>query len=127
MDMRKLFAVGAVFLVTSLVVTIGFFCASYRAMPNVVVDDARKAEVLILGAKSGNPYTHGVSIRGSGDIDGEATMSLMLNGEPYKVTKLRGRIDFEWGGDWYAETAEIRYEPVKVRSGKVVLHYRFYQ
>ena len=34
---------------------------------------------------------------------------------------------FEWGGDWYAETATVRYEPAGVRSGKVVLHYRFHK
>jgi len=52
---------------------------------------------------------------------------LLLHGEPYKVAKLSGKVDFEWGGDWYAETAEIRYEPEDVRSGKVVLYYRFRQ
>ena len=52
---------------------------------------------------------------------------MLLGGEPYKVKKLSGKVNFEWGGDWYSETAEIRYEPVKVRSGRLILHYRFHR
>jgi hypothetical protein len=81
----------------------------------------------VVGEKTGKRYTHGITIRGIGQIDGEGIISLLLNGEPYKVAKLSGKIDFQWGGDWYSETATIRYEPTIVRSGKLVLRYRFHQ
>ena len=96
-------------------------------MPSVVVSDVRQPETLVLGKKTGNPYTYGITIRGSGEIDGEAKISLLLNGEQYRVEKLSGKVDFEWGGDWYSETAEIRYEPGNVRSGKLLLRYRFHR
>ena len=101
--------------------------ASFIKMPSVSVSDVMRNETLVLGTKTGKPYTHGVTIRGSGEIDGDATISLMLNGETYKVAKLHGSIDFEWGGDWYSETAEVLYEPTNVRSGNVALHYKFHQ
>jgi hypothetical protein len=113
--------------VGSLAVGAWFLWVSFIKMPSVSISDVRQCETLVLGTKTGNPYTHGITIRGSGEIDGDATISLLLNGEQYKVAKLNGRIDFAWGGDWYSETAEVRYKPTSVRAGKVVLHYRFHQ
>jgi hypothetical protein len=46
-----------------------------------------------------NPEVYGINIRGSGNIDGEATISLILNEEPYKTEKLKGLVSFNWGGD----------------------------
>jgi hypothetical protein len=98
-----------------------------RPAPSALVCDVRQAEILVLGEETGNPSTYAISIRGSGQIDGEATVSLLLNGRPNKVEKLRRMVDFQWGGDWYSETAKVQYEPSGVRSGKVVLHYNFHK
>jgi hypothetical protein len=90
------------------------------------VRNVREAETLVLGRETGSPYTWAISIRGSGRIDGEATISLLMGeGRPYQTEHLSGTVDFEWSGDWYSETARVRYEPVNVRSGNVVLRYRF--
>jgi hypothetical protein len=97
------------------------------APPSVTVQDVRKAETLVLGQETGEHHTSGIWVHGSGYIDGEATISLQLGGTPYKVAKLAGKVDFTWGGDWYSETAEVRYEPAPARSGHVVLRYRFSQ
>jgi hypothetical protein len=114
------------FVVAAATVAIAWYVwSSFIMMPSVTVSDVHQRETLVLGSKVGNPYTYGITIRGSGNIDGEAIISLMLNGEPYKVAKLSSKFDFEWGGDWYSETAEVRYEPRNVRSGRVTLRYRF--
>lgn len=97
------------------------------SMPSVAVKDARQPETLVIGQRVGNAHTYAITLRGSGQVDGRATITLLLRGQPYKVAELSGAVDFRWGGDWYAETAEIRYEPANVRSGKVVLHYQFHQ
>jgi hypothetical protein len=94
--------------------------------PSVAVKDVCQAETLVIGKKTGNNTITGFRISGTGEIDGEAAISLLLGGEPYRVEKLSGKVEFKWGGDWYADTARIRYEPVNVRSGKVVLRYEFY-
>lgn len=93
--------------------------------PSERVHDVCQAETLVLGQETGDLHTYGISIHGSGYIDGDATISLLLNGQPYKVEKLSGRFNFEWRAEWYAETASVRYEPAGVRSGKVVLYYEF--
>jgi hypothetical protein len=125
--MKKLLLAGGLLLAALLAIAVWFLCAPDILMPSVTITDVRQPGSLVLGKETGNAYTHGITIRGSGEIDGEATISLLLNGKPYKVAKLRGKVNFEWGGDWYSETAEIRYQPANVQSGKVVLQYRFYQ
>ena len=90
--------------------------------PSASVRDVREAETLVLGSPTGGS-AYAISIRGSGRLDGEATITLLLGGQPYRVERVTGPVDFRWGGDWYSETAEVRYEPANVRSGKVVLHY----
>ena len=66
-----------------------------------------------------------MSLRATGQLDGQATFTLMLNDKPYSVDRADGPVFFEWGGDWYADTAHIRYEPDNVKAGSVTLHYSF--
>ncbi|HMF16053.1 MAG TPA: hypothetical protein VKE98_02550 [Gemmataceae bacterium] len=122
--MKRLLVVGGVLLATLVAIAVWFFADPL--LPNVTISDVRRPETLVLGKETGNP-PYGITIRGSGEVDGEATLSLLLNGEAYKVEKLSGTVSFEWGGDWYSETAEIRYEPINVRSGKLIFHYRFHR
>jgi hypothetical protein len=112
---------GAVFGVAAWLKQRGFI-----GMSSVAVTDVRRAEILVLATKDTGANVHALTIRVSGEIEGQATLTLILNGEPYKTEQLTGKISFEWGGDWYADTAEIRYEPVNVQSGNVKLQYRFH-
>ena len=66
-----------------------------------------------------------MEIRGSGRIDGKARIVLMLNGAPYKTADIDGKINFAWGGDWYADSMELRYQPLEVRSGELAMDYYF--
>jgi hypothetical protein len=72
-----------------------------------------------------NPRVVSLDIRGVGSIKGTAEIHLMLDGKTYKTEMLSGQVSFRWGGDWYSPTAEIRYRPVKVESGKLELRYHF--
>jgi len=47
------------------------------------------------------------------------------NEKPYKTEKLSGKVEFHWGGDWYADTAEIRYNPITVNSSQFKIIYSF--
>lgn len=98
-------------------------CAKYDHM--VRVSDVQKQEVITLKNEPKRGEVHGISIRGRGTIDGEARIDLMLNGSPYKTERLSGKVNFSWGGDWYSDTAEIRYEPIKVSAGELWIQYRF--
>jgi len=66
-----------------------------------------------------------MALRGYGKIDGEAQLSLMLDGKPYKTEMIKGTVNFKWGGDWYADSMELRYEPQIVNSGKITIEYSF--
>ncbi len=95
-------------------------------MPVVMVKEVRQPETLIITHPASNVHIHSLTVRGAGEIDGQASITLMLNGQPYKTESLGGTVDFQWHGDWYEQTAEIRYDPVNARSGEVLLHYRFH-
>ncbi len=92
----------------------------------VAVRDVQQPDVVILQRKGSSGNVDGITIWGVGTIDGEAKVSLMLNGEPYKIENLRGRIALTWRGDWYSDTAEIRYEPKSVSSGNVLFKVTFH-
>jgi len=100
-----------------------YACTSYDQSTRIA--DVQKEEVLVLKHKYKSHHVYGISIRGTGSVDGEANISLILNGEPYKTEKLKGKVHFEWGGDWYSDTAEIRYKPVNVKSGELAIEYKF--
>ena len=118
-QMRKVLSIFAI-VVLSLFVTA---CANYDRAEKVA--DVRNEEVIILINSHYPEHVYGINIRGSGNIDEEATISLMLNGEAYKTEKLKGAVSFKWGGDWYSDTAEIRYKPNNVNSGELVIEYKF--
>jgi len=87
--------------------------------------DVTKAEAIVLRKKPEQGLVYSLSISGHGKIDGNAEISLILNGAPYKTEKLTGKIDFRWGGDWYYNQAEIRYNPGLVTGGNLRLKYKF--
>lgn len=67
-----------------------------------------------------------MSLKAAGKLDGKATFTLILNDEPYKVAQASGRVSFEWGCDWYADSAMIRYEPMDIKTGSIVFNYSFH-
>jgi len=99
-------------------------CTNYDG--SVQVADIRKEETIILKNTRKPGYVYSIHISGSGNVDGDASVSLILNGEPYKTEKLKGTANFQWSGDWYSDTAEIRYQPGNVNSGNLVINYSFF-
>jgi hypothetical protein len=89
------------------------------------LDDVTKTEVIVLKKKPGQGPVYSLSVVGHGNINGNAEISLVLNGGPYKTEKLSGKVDFRWGGDWYSDQAEIRYIPGTVAGGSLSLKYKF--
>lgn len=92
----------------------------------LAVGDATSPNRFVLTKPAGRGPVHSLTVSGTGRIEGEATISLLLNGQPYKTEKLSGPVSFRWEGDWYADTAEVRYEPRSVQSGRLVLRYKFH-
>jgi hypothetical protein len=67
-----------------------------------------------------------LDVEGVADIQGDATIELVLNGAGYKTVQLHGHTTFTWGGDWYSPDAIVRYAPAsRLTKGSVMLKYRF--
>jgi hypothetical protein len=105
----------------------GLVAGCFPVFPNArLIDDLTKPAIIKLEAPSDlHKRIVSIHIRGSGAVVGTAQIELMLNGSPYRTEKLEGPISFDWRGDWYSPTAEIRYRPINAKDGKIALQYRF--
>ncbi|WP_160148401.1 hypothetical protein [[Leptolyngbya] sp. PCC 7376] len=90
------------------------------------VNDSTQSQTIILTKQPNQENIYGWILEGSGEIEGEAQISVMLDEEPYLTEELSGIIDFQWQGDWYANDAEIVYTPTSVTGGEIQLKYQFH-
>jgi len=98
-------------------------CGKYDQ--RIEVSDLQNPQVIKLHKKQSQKYINAMRIRGTGKLNGEANIVLMLNDKPYKKANLNGNVSFNWGADWYSDDMEIRYQPVKVDSGTILIEYSF--
>ena len=115
-----LLGIVIVLAITALFSSYGF---GWRAQS---VTDVTKVETITLKKTliQGSPWF--LQINFSGEIQGTAEISLMHGPDkPYRTMKLSGPVNFEWGSEWYSDTADIRYEPKSVTGGKLRLEYWF--
>ncbi|HWA28873.1 MAG TPA: hypothetical protein VG734_24695 [Lacunisphaera sp.] len=96
----------------------GFFAREVR------IKDVTKDETLVL-KRPGAGRTTAISITGRGSITGKAEVQLILNGKVYRRQEISSDIRFDWGGDWYAEEAEVRYLAGTATGGTLTLRYKF--
>jgi hypothetical protein len=89
------------------------------------VTDLKKAHVLILQKKPNQKHVYSMGIHCYGKLEGEAQLVFMLNGTPYKTERMKGKVNIDWGGDWYSDSMELRYQPSSITSGQLVIEYTF--
>jgi hypothetical protein len=89
------------------------------------VADATKPETVTIHKNPEQNHIYYLTIEGWGDVTGDAEISLIEGGNPYRTEKLSGEFTFRWDTEWYADQAEVRYTPSSVTSGTVWLRYRF--
>ena len=85
-----------------------------------------EAETITIEKLPEQGWIYSWKLGGRGEIEGEATIKVMLGTEPYLTEDISGKIDVQWNGDWYADDATIVNEPISVTSGEIILDYCFY-
>jgi hypothetical protein len=98
-------------------------CAKYDQ--HIEITDIKKPQVLILQKKPNQEGVVSMGIHCHGRLEGEAQLVLMLNGAPYKTKRMKGKVNFKWGGDWYADSLELRYLSSNINSGHLIIDYTF--
>ena len=93
---------------------------------HVKVEDVSKPETIMVMKRRSQGFISGMTIRGSGRLDGNAEIVLLLNDKPYKTERLCGKISFQWGGDWFEDSATIEYRPSSAKTGELSLNYEFF-
>jgi hypothetical protein len=91
----------------------------------VQIKDATKSETIVLRKWGHQRAIYAMEVNISGRIKGRARVQLILHSDPYKEEQLSGKVHVIWGGDWYSDEAEIRYQPEDVDSGELKIRYRF--
>ncbi|OYT19823.1 MAG: hypothetical protein CCU26_09435 [Nitrospira sp. UW-LDO-01] len=110
--------------VTLTVVLTGLTLSCTKYDQEIKLEDVRKSQGLVLRKTASGPV-YSIAIRGRGTISGRARVTLMEEGSLRKTETLEGRVNFQWGGDWYGDTAELQYEPINVTGGDMVIDYSF--
>jgi len=98
------------------------------ATQTVEIHDVTKAQTLILKKRFFQDTIESMYVEGSGFIDGKARIQRIIDspgGGPYDDDEISGKVHFQWGGDWYSDTAKIRYIPENVKSGYIKLTFSF--
>lgn len=117
--MNKTVLVASIFLLAS------WFAACDFSNPQVSINDVQKSEEITLQKATNQGNIYALRIHLSGKLDGEAKVALLANAHPYRVETIHNQVNLIWEGDWYADKAVIRYEPVSVKSGRISIRYRF--
>ena len=108
-----------------LLITVFLIYSCFSGSQSYEIKDVTKPEVVTFKKELKQGNIHAITISGKGQICGEGKIILLLNEKPYKTANLSGKVNFQWGGDWYSDTAEIRYQPSSVASGQLQITYRF--
>lgn len=87
--------------------------------------DVSRPQVLVIRAAPGTGEIHSLKVRCHGSVEGDASITLMLDGRPHRSEKVQGRFSFSWSSDWYSREARLDYLPDRVRGGAVTIDYRF--
>lgn len=65
---------------------------------------------------------HSVRLHIEGKVDGKG----ILDWEGARKTKeISGKVNLDWGGDWYQPECKITYTPVGASSGELRVYYKF--
>lgn len=86
---------------------VGVSCTKYDQQTEIT--NLKEPQTIILHKKAYQKEIVSMALRCYGIIDGEAQLSLMLNGKRYKTETMKGNINIKWGGDWYSDSMELRY------------------
>jgi hypothetical protein len=102
---------------------IGVSCNKAHYDQRLEITDLQKLQIITLSKRPSQGNIYSLSIHCTGKINGKARM--MPDGKRQDTKELSGNVNFTWGGDWYADSVEIRYEPIQVSSGSLILEYTF--
>lgn len=98
-------------------------CTKYDKV--IKLSDVQNTKAILLEKQYSQKNICSLNVFVAGHIDGEAVITLMLNDKPYKSNKIKDNFNFKWGGDWYSDSAIIRYDPTNVKSGDIIIKYSF--
>ncbi len=83
------------------------------------LSDPTENQQLLLRKRLVSKPTYGLLVMGKGYIDGEARITLVLDGKVYKTKVVSKNVKFQWRENWRDHHAIIRYQPRSVTDGNL--------
>ncbi len=92
---------------------------------SVRITDSSKSAELKLHPRHELAHVTALHVEARGKTDGEAEITLLLNGQPYRTERVNGAVKFSWRVGWYSTEAVVRYTPLTAKKGTITLRYDF--
>jgi hypothetical protein len=83
------------------------------------LSDLSDNQQLLLRKRLVRQPTYGLLVLGKGYINGEARISLLLDGKVYQTKVVSGNVKFQWRENWRDSRAILRYQPRSVTDGNL--------
>jgi hypothetical protein len=102
-----------------------FFLGCNKSFKKYKIKDVTKAKVILLKKESFQKHIHSVYIKIDGHIKGSASVVFKHNNKLLSKKVISGSVNFNSSGEWYSDSITIKYIPSLVKSGNLVIRYRF--
>lgn len=83
------------------------------------LSDPTENQQLLLRKRFVSQPNYGLLVMGKGYLEGEAKITLLLDGEVYQTKVVSGNVKFQWREKWGDHRAVIRYQPANVTEGNL--------
>ncbi|WP_222597801.1 hypothetical protein [Euhalothece natronophila] len=89
------------------------------------IRDITRNQQLLIRNQALSQSTYGLMVMSRGYIDGEARVTLLLDGQVRKTKVVSGNVRFQWRKHWNDNRAIVRYQPRGVTEGELRFNVTF--
>ena len=103
-----------------LVVVVG--CSRDYSRDEFLTINCSKRTTATIKASEGEETVIAIHLHIEGRVAGKGLLELC---EGEKTTKVSGKVNLNWGGDWYQPDCKITFTPTETTSGELRVYYKF--
>jgi len=88
----------------------------------IEINDVQKSELIgVTNERFSFELGYQFTVTVTGWIEGEASLTLLKQGDAFRTKNLLGDVNFTWKENWTNGTAHLQYDPIDVESGSLTL------
>lgn len=114
-------------LVIFLGIIMSLFACFFNKAKTFSIDNAGTNNEFTLNHSHKSIHIHTIQLNIKGNVDGESSLTVLLNDKPYKVFELKDNFDINYQNDWYSDSVDIQYKAGSSKNGEVKVNYEFFE